>query len=195
MTSSRDREVFVDTATRYYVLFVLMLVGATNYLDRQVLTILLEPIRREMSLNDTQIGFVTGIAFTALYVTLGIPAARLADRWSSRKVIAMAVSIWSVMTISCGLAQNFVQLFLSRMGVGIGEAGGSPASQAVVGDLFRREQRATAMSFLSVSSSIGMALGLLSRCVLACRRAGLDLGAARAVYPSQGTTRIVRRNP
>jgi MFS family permease len=76
-------------------------------------------------------------------------------------VIAMAVSIWSVMTISCGLAQNFVQLFLSRMGVGIGEAGGSPASQAVVGDLFRREQRATAMSFLSVSSSIGMALGLL----------------------------------
>jgi len=157
----RGREVVVGTATRYYVLFVLMLVGASNYLDRQVLTILLEPIRHEMSLNDTQIGFITGIAFTLLYVTLGIPAARLADRWSSRKVIAVSVSIWSVMTISCGLAQNFVQLFLARMGVGVGEAGGSPASQALVGDLFRREYRATAMSFLSISSSLGMALGLL----------------------------------
>ena len=85
------------------------------------MTLLLEPIRYELSLNDTQVGFLTGIAFTFVNVTLGIPVARLADRWSRRKVIALAVTVWSVMTIFCGLAQNFVQLFLARMGVGAGQ--------------------------------------------------------------------------
>ncbi len=116
----------LSASRRYYALFVLTLVCTANFFNRQVLTLLLEPIRHELSLNDTQVGFLTGIAFTFVNVTLSIPIARLADRWSRRKVIALAITVWSAMTIFCGLAQNFVQLFLARMGVGAGQAGGSP---------------------------------------------------------------------
>lgn len=92
------------TTRRRYALFVLTLVCTVNFFNRQVLTLLLEPIRRELSLNDAQVGFLTGIAFTFVNVTLSIPVARLADRWSRRKVIALAVTVWSTMTVFCGLA-------------------------------------------------------------------------------------------
>src|SRR5436853_237158 len=100
----------ISIARRNYILFLLTVVGTLNYLDRQVLTILLEPIRKDLSLTDTHIGFLTGIAFTFVYVGLAVPAARLADSWSRRRVIAMAIGAWSVMTALCGVAQNFVQL-------------------------------------------------------------------------------------
>ncbi len=151
----------LSSSRRYYALFVLTLVCTANFFNRQVLTLLLEPIRRELSLNDTQVGFLTGIAFTFVNVTLSIPVARLADRWSRRKVIALAVTVWSAMTIFCGLAQNFVQLFLARMGVGAGQAGGSPPCHALTGDLFPREQRSTAIAILLMSTPLGMALGFL----------------------------------
>jgi MFS family permease len=151
----------LSTSRRNYALFVLTLVCTANFFNRQVLTLLLEPIRHDLSLNDTQVGFLTGIAFTFVNVTLSIPVARLADRWSRRKVIALAVSVWSAMTIFCGLAQNFVQLFLARMGVGAGQAGGSPPCHALTGDLFPREQRSTAIAILLMSTPLGMALGFL----------------------------------
>jgi len=160
VTTERAAE-SMTAARRYYALFVLTLVCTANFFNRQVLTLLLEPIRHELSLSDTQVGFLTGIAFTFVNVTLSIPVARLADRWSRRKVIALAVAVWSTMTVFCGLAQSFVQLFLARMGVGAGQAGGSPPSHALTGDLFPREQRATAIAVLLLSTPLGMALGFL----------------------------------
>jgi MFS family permease len=146
---------------RHYVLFVLTLVCTSNFFNRQVFTLLLEPIRHELSLNDTQVGFLTGIAFTFMNVTLSIPVARLADRWSRRKVVALAVAMWSLMTILCGLAQNFVHLLLARMGVGAGQAGGTPPCYALAGDVFPRGQRSTAIAILLMSTPLGMALGFL----------------------------------
>lgn len=144
-----------------YILFVLTLAATLNFFDRQILTILMEPIRRELSLSDTQIGFLTGIAFIVAYMSLSIPAALLADSWSRRKVIAIAIGVWSVMTSLCGFAQTFVQLLLARMGVGVGEAGGSAPSQALIGDLFPRGLSSTAMSIFLVSIPIGSGLGLI----------------------------------
>jgi MFS family permease len=151
----------ISNARRNYILFVLTLVCSLSYLDRQVLTILLEPIRKELSLNDTQIGLLTGVAFTLVFVTLGIPAARLADTWSRRNVIALAVGAWSLMTALCGFAQTFTQLLITRMGVGVGEAGGSAPSQAFVSDIFPKEMRSTAMAILFMSTAFGIGLGLV----------------------------------
>jgi MFS family permease len=151
----------VSAARRGYILFVLTLVGTLNYLDRQVLTILLEPIRKDLHLTDTHIGFLTGIAFTFVYVGLAVPAARLADNWSRRKVIALAIGAWSVMTALCGVAQSFTQLLLARMGVGVGEAGGHPSCTALVGDLFPKAQRSLAMGIFLLSMPLGIGLGLL----------------------------------
>lgn len=151
----------VSNARRGYILFVLTLVGTLNYLDRQVLTILLEPIRKDLHLTDTHIGFLTGIAFTFVYVGLAVPAARLADNWSRRKVIALAIGAWSVMTALCGVAQSFAQLLFARMGVGVGEAGGHPSCTALVGDLYPKTQRSLAMGIFLLSMPLGIGLGLL----------------------------------
>lgn len=151
----------ISASKRWYMLIVLALVGSVSIIDRQIINILIESIRRDLSLTDSQIGFVTGLSFAATYMLMCIPAARLADRWSRPRVIAIAVCIWSVMTVLCGAAQNFMQLFLARVGVGFGEAGGNAPSQAIVGDIFPRQQRATAMSILLLSSPIGIGAGLL----------------------------------
>lgn len=151
----------LSVARRNYILFVLTLIGTLNLLDRQILTILIEPIRKELLLSDTQIGLLVGLAFTFVYVTTGIPVSRLADVWSRRKVIALAVAAWSVMTALCGTAQNFMQLLWARMGVGVGESGGSPSCQALVSDLFPRHQRATALSVYLISVPLGIGLGLV----------------------------------
>jgi MFS family permease len=151
----------MSDARRHYILFILTVVGTLNYLDRQVLTILIEPIRKDLGISDTQIGFLTGIAFTFVYVALAIPSARLADSWSRRKVIALAAGAWSIMTALCGVAQSYTQLLFARMGVGVGEAGGHPSCQALVGDLYEKKVRATAMSIFLLSMPFGIGLGLL----------------------------------
>ena len=150
----------VSQARRYYILAVLTLVGTMATLDRQIVAILVEPIRKDLSLTDTEIGFVKDIAFMLVYVTMCLPVARLADRWSRSKVIAIALSVWSISTMLCGVAQNKLQLFFARFGVGFGEAGGSAPSQAYVSDIFPRHQRATAMAILVTSASLGTYLGL-----------------------------------
>lgn len=151
----------ISALRRWYMLIVLALVGSVSVIDRQIINILIESIRHDLSLTDSQIGFVTGLAFAATYMVMCIPAARLADRWSRPRVIAIAVTVWSVMTVLCGTAQNFLQLFLARVGVGFGEAGGNAPSQAIVGDIFPRHRRATAMSVLLLASPIGVGTGLL----------------------------------
>ena len=147
-------------AYRSYILFLTVLVGGVSMLDRQIMSILVEPIRKELALDDTHIGTLTGLAFALVYVIASIPTARLADRWSRRNVVAIAIGSWSVMTAVCGFAQNFWQLFLATVGVGLGEAGGSAPLQALISDLFPRRHRGTAFSIYLLGPPLGMGIGL-----------------------------------
>lgn len=145
---------------RHYVLGVLLFVYAINILDRQILGILMEPIRLELDLSDTQLGFLSGIAFALFYATLGIPIARLADRTSRTGVISISVAAWSAMTAVCGMAQNFWQLLAARIGVAVGEAGGSPPSHSLLADYFKEHERATALGIFSIGGPLGVMIGL-----------------------------------
>jgi MFS transporter, Spinster family, sphingosine-1-phosphate transporter len=144
-------------------LWVLLVVYIFNFLDRQIVNILAEPISRDLGLSDTQIGLMTGIAFAAFYTLLGIPIAKYADRPTTNRVrlISAALVIWSGMTALCGMAQNFLQLLLARIGVGIGEAGCTPAAHSLIADLAPPEKRASAISFYSLGIPIGSLLGMV----------------------------------
>jgi MFS family permease len=148
-------------AYRSLVLAMLLLVYTFNFLDRQILGILVQPIKAELGLTDTQLGALGGVAFALLYSTLGIPFAILADRTSRSWVITVALTVWSGFTALCGLATGFWQLFLFRLGVGVGEAGGVAPSYAMIADYFPPEQRARALSIYSLGIPIGLAGGAL----------------------------------
>ncbi len=132
-----------------------------SYMDRQILAILQELIRKDLHLNDTQLGLLAGFAFAIFYATLGLPVARLADKGNRVNIIAIALALWSLMTAVCGLAQNFWQLLLARIGVGIGEAGSSPPSHSMIADLYPAEQRAGAMGIYSLGVVLGAASGTI----------------------------------
>jgi MFS transporter, Spinster family, sphingosine-1-phosphate transporter len=146
-----------------FVLWVLLIVYIFNFLDRQIVNILAEPISRDLGLSDTQIGLMTGIAFAAFYTLLGLPIARYADRASTSRVglISVALVIWSGMTALSGFAQNFVQLLLARIGVGVGEAGCTPAAHSLIADMAEPKKRPSAMAFYALGIPIGSLLGLL----------------------------------
>lgn len=144
---------------RRYVLFILTIVYAFNFIDRQILVVLQESIKADMDLSDSQLGLLTGFAFAIFYVSLGIPIARWADSGNRRNIVAAAVTIWSGMTAVSGLAQNYVQLLLARIGVGVGEAGGSPPSHAMLSDYYPAEERGRAMSIYSMGVYIGILVG------------------------------------
>ena len=119
---------------KWFVLAILTVVYAFNFIDRQILVILQEPIKAELGLSDTQLGLLTGFSFAVVYVTAGIPIAWLADRSNRRNIVAVSLGIWSVMTALSGMVQNYTQLLLARLGVGLGEAGGSPPSHSMLSD-------------------------------------------------------------
>lgn len=146
---------------RWYMLFVLTLTYAFSVMDRQILSILLEDLRAEFLLSDTQLGLLSGIAFALFYATLGIPIARLADRSHRVNIISIAVAVWSVATALCGAVVSFWQLFVARISVGIGEAGASPPAYSLISDYFAAEQRGTAVSIYMLGSSVGSLLGLV----------------------------------
>ncbi|MEX2249791.1 MAG: MFS transporter, partial [Parvibaculum sp.] len=131
-------------AYRRYALFVLVLGYTSSHVDRNIVGILVEPIKRDLHLMDWQIGFISGIAFAVFYATLGIPIALWADRGNRRNIIAYAIAIWSGMTALCGFAQNFWQMAAARIGVGIGEAGSTPPSHSMIADMYPPEERASA---------------------------------------------------
>ncbi len=147
---------------RGYVLGILVLAYAFNFLDRYILIILQEPIRAEFSLSDTQLGLMTGFAFAMFYVTLGLPIARFADKGSRRLIISAAVALWSLMTAISGLAQNYAQLLAARIGVAVGEAGGSPPAHSMISDIFPQRSRATALAIYSIGINLGILLGYLA---------------------------------
>ncbi|HAE74382.1 MAG TPA: MFS transporter [Candidatus Aquiluna sp.] len=144
-----------------YLLTLLVVVYAVNFIDRQILSILLESIRLDLNLNDTQLGFLTGFSFAFFYATLGIPIARIADRNSRGAVIAISVGLWSFMTAMCGFAQNFVQLLFARIGVAVGEAGGSPPAHSLISDYFPEGKRASALAIYATGTPIGILIGLM----------------------------------
>ncbi len=145
-----------------YVLGVLVVVYVFNFIDRQILAILAPAIKEELLLSDTQIGALSGVAFGIFYATLGIPIARLADRYSRVNIISICLTIWSLMTALSGLATNFVQLLIARIGVGIGEAGGSPPSHSLLADYFAPGKRATALGIYALGVPIGILFGNLA---------------------------------
>jgi MFS family permease len=158
---SQDSEEELTTSYRYYALGILTLVYVFNFVDRQILVILQESIKHDLSLSDTQLGLLSGISFAVFYVTCGIPIARLADKSNRRNIIAVAIGVWSFMTAVSGAAQNFVQLLCARIGVGVGEAGGSPPAHSIISDMFPPKQRATALSVYSMGINFGVLVGFV----------------------------------
>ena len=141
---------------RRYALGVLAVVYMFNFIDRQILAILLPSIKNEFQVSDTALGFLVGTAFALFYVSLGVPIARYADRSNRRNLIALAVAVWSGMTALSGMAANFWQLALARVGVGIGEAGCSPPAHSMIADMYPPEQRSSAMGVYTLGISAGI---------------------------------------
>jgi MFS family permease len=144
---------------RWYVLAILTATYALNIADRFVISTLIEPIKADLRLSDASVGFLSGVALAIFYVTAGLPLAQLADRTNRRNLVAISLAAWSVMTAACGFTRNFWELLLTRIGVGVGEAGGTPPSHALVSDYFPWRQRAFALSVYSVGASLGSMLG------------------------------------
>ncbi|MAG29774.1 MAG: MFS transporter [Deltaproteobacteria bacterium] len=145
-----------------YALGLLSLVYAVNLMDRQLLSILLEPIKQDLGISDTALGFLTGFAFAIFFSVAGIPIARWADRGSRRDVIAIGLVLWSLATAASGLALSFVHLALARIGVGVGEAAGNPPAQAMISDYFPPERRATAIAVFTMGANVGIMMGLVA---------------------------------
>ena len=148
-------------AVRAYTVGLLTFIYTANYVDRQIVAILLQSIKLDMGLSDTQLGLLSGLAFAIFYATLGIPIAYLADRMSRKKIIIVSLSLFSVMTIICGYAQNFAQLLLARIGVGVGEAGTSPPSHAMIADMYAPNERATPLAIFALGINIGLLIAFL----------------------------------
>ncbi len=139
-----------------------MVVYIFNFIDRQILVILQESIKADMGLSDTQLGLLSGFSFALFYVTCGIPIARWADRGNRRDIVALSLTVWSAMTALCGLVANFWQLLLARIGVGVGEAGGSPPAHSMISDYYPYEERGRALSIYSMGIYIGILFGFLA---------------------------------
>ncbi|MGH8561818.1 MAG: MFS transporter, partial [Nevskiales bacterium] len=168
----------------WYVVAVLMVAYVFSFIDRQILNLLVGPIRRDLGISDTQMSLLMGFSFALFYTICGIPLGRLADSKSRRTIIAVGIFFWSIMTAACGTARHYWQFFLYRMGVGVGEATLSPSAYSLIADYFPREVRATAISVYSMGIYIGSGLAFLL--------GGLVIkfaGQAEVVLPVVGATR------
>ncbi len=144
-----------------YVLAILCLVFVFNFIDRQILAILLDPIKKDLGVSDTAMGFLTGFAFALFYTFCGLPLARWADRGNRGTVISFGLFLWSLMTALSGMTTNFIQIAAARVGVGVGEAAATPASHSLISDYFPPERRATALAVFNMGASIGVLLGFV----------------------------------
>jgi MFS family permease len=151
-----------------YGLFLLFAINLLNFFDRQLLGALGEPVRHEFHLSDTALGFL-GTIFTIIYAFVGLPLGALSDRWSRNKLIALGTAFWSVLTAATGFAQNYAQIFIARLGVGIGEATCAPAGQSLIGDLFPPHQRAKAMGVFMLGLPAGIFLAYISAGAIATK--------------------------
>jgi predicted MFS family arabinose efflux permease len=176
----------ISSGYRNYVLAVLCIVYIFNFIDRQVLSVFIDPIKAEFEVSDTAMGLLVGFAFALFYTFAGIPIARWADRGVRRSIIALGLAVWSGMTVASGLASSFVQLALARVGVGIGEAAGTPPAHSLLSDYFPPERRATALGIYAAGVYLGSAIAYLGGGYLAAnfdwRVAFYALGAPGLVF-------------
>jgi MFS family permease len=167
----------------WYVLGVLVMVYILNFIDRQILSILAEDIKRDLELTDADLGFLFGAAFAVFYALFGIPLGRLADNWNRKKLLAVGLALWSTMTALSGFARDQLTLSLARMGVGVGEASASPTAYSLISDYFPKRQRATALAVYSSGLYIGGGVSLLI---------GAKIGQSwNAAYPGGGPLGLV----
>ncbi|SDS11668.1 spinster family MFS transporter [Bradyrhizobium canariense] len=157
--TEQTHAVSVPSTRRYYVLGLLTVIYALNFLDRTIFNVLIEPIKKEFTLSDTTMGLLAGFGFVLFYSLLGIPIARMADRLNRRNIVALAFAFWSAMTFLCGMASSVTTLALARIGVGIGESAGTPASQSLVADLYDKNERPRALGIYAIGTYLGVFLG------------------------------------
>ena len=155
--STRDR--LLSPGYRRRFLTIMFLVSSFNYADRAVFAVLAQPIKEDLRLTDFQLGLLQGLSFAILYAVLGLPIGRLAERMSRVRIVATATAFFSLMTAACGLAGNFIQLMFARVGVGVGEAGFHPPTSSLIGDIFPRNNRASAVSLIMLGTPVGTLLG------------------------------------
>jgi len=151
----------IAAGARRYTLILLLVIYTLNFLDRQIINILAEPIKQELGLADWQMGAMTGLAFAAIYTFLGVPMARFSDRHNRVWIVSAALATWSAFTVLCGLATSFVQMLLARFGVGVGEAGCTPPAQSLITEITPKAERARALAFYSLGVPIGSLLGMV----------------------------------
>lgn len=162
MTSKTPTEVTRKSyAYEWYVVAVCMLAYIFSFIDRQILALMIEPIKHDMQLSDTQFSLLHGLAFSLFYAFMGMPIALLADKFSRPKIIAIGIAFWSLATALCGVSKNFLQMFMARIGVGIGEAALSPATYSMLSDMFPREKLGRAVAIYSIGSFIGGGVAFL----------------------------------
>lgn len=150
-----------DPRYAWYVISVLMVAYTFSYIDRTILALLVEPVRADLGISDTQFSLLHGFAFAVFYTIMGIPLGRMADRMSRRGIIAAGIAFWSLATAACGLARNFWQLFLARVGVGVGEAALSPAAYSMIADYFPPQRLGRALSVYAIGVYIGSGAAFL----------------------------------
>ena len=161
----------------WYAVSVLSLAAVMSYIDRSILGMFVEPIRRDLSVSDVQISLLQGLSFAVCYSIAGIPLARLADRHNRIRLIVCGILVWSVMTAACGMAASFVELFVARMGVGIGEAVLIPATISLLPDIFPRRYLGRANAVFTVGAGLGTGLALVLGGALLGIIAPIDLAA------------------
>ncbi|ODT99338.1 MAG: MFS transporter [Planctomycetes bacterium SCN 63-9] len=161
MSNVHEQDEYPPAGHGWYVVAVLTVAYIFSFIDRQILSLLVGPIQRDLKVTDTQMGLLGGLAFVVFYTLFGIPMGRLADTKSRRAIIGIGIALWSLMTAACGLTRNFFQLVLMRMGVGVGEATLSPAAYSLIADYFPPNRRSTAMSVYSMGIYIGSGLAFV----------------------------------
>lgn len=151
----------IESRRAWLTVILCMVAYLFSFIDRQILALLIEPVKADLSLNDTEFGLLQGLAFSIFYATMGIPIASLADRYPRPLIIVAGVAFWSAATMACGMARNFGQLFVARLGVGAGEAALSPATYSLISDLFPKEQLGRAVGVYSMGSFLGAGIAFL----------------------------------
>lgn len=148
-------------AYAWYVVILCMLAYIFSFIDRQILALMIEPIKADLQLSDTQFSLLHGLAFSLFYAVMGLPLAYIADRFSRPKLISIGIIVWSLATATCGLSKNFIQLFLSRMAVGVGEAALSPAAYSMFSDMFSKDKLGRAVGIYSIGAFLGGGIAFL----------------------------------
>lgn len=158
-TAAPAGEENASVALRWYVLFIMMLAYTINIADRYVMSTVLEQIRLDLHLSDGGVAFLTGVSLALFYVSMGIPLSWIADRYNRRNLLAISITLWSLMTTLCGLSRGYIELLLARMGVGVGEAGGTPSCNSIICDYFPAARRPMALTIFCLGAPIGAWIG------------------------------------